>query len=188
MEMKQTEFEKIKKGTLLLAEPFMQDEHFSRTVILITEHNENGTLGLILNKPTIFKVNQMIGNFPHINAFMHFGGPIDPERLNFIHAYPDLIPNSFEISENIYWNGDYETLKENIMQKKILPHNILFFTGYSGWEYNQLRDEMEENSWIVCNEFQSIFRTSEFMWKEILQKMGGINKLIAEYPVSPDLN
>jgi len=181
-------FSDIKKGTLLLSEPFMDDPNFKRTVILITEHAKDGTLGLILNRPTIFTVNQMIGNFPHISAFMNYGGPIDPDRLNFLHNYPDIIADAYEIIPDLYWNGNFDNLKENIKNKKIQPQNILFFSGYAGWEYEQLREEMNDNSWIVCNEYDGVLKAHKYMWKEILQKMGGINKLIAEYPTNPSFN
>ncbi len=181
-------FSEIKKGSLLLSEPFMEDPNFKRTVILITEHDKDGTLGLILNRPTIFTVNQMIGNFPHISAFMNYGGPIDPERLNFLHAYPDLISEGFEIIPNVYWNGNFEELKENVKAKKVLPQNILFFSGYAGWEYEQLKEEIKENSWIICNNYKDIFKANKYMWKEILHEMGGENKLIAEFPTHPSLN
>ncbi|QQR97414.1 MAG: YqgE/AlgH family protein [Sphingobacteriales bacterium] len=182
------DFNNIKKGTLLLAEPFMQDEHFKRSVVLICEHNTEGTIGLILNKPTIFKVNQMVGNFPHINAFIHSGGPVENDRLNYIHVYHDIIPNAFQIEDNIYWNGDFDVLKEQIKLKHIMPQNIMFFSGYAAWDFEQLKAEVEEQSWIICNIDYPIFKTSEYMWKDILQKMGGKYKLIAEYPENPNLN
>jgi putative transcriptional regulator len=182
------QFNQIQKGTLLLAEPFMEDEVFKRAVILICEHSTDGTIGLILNKPTIFKINQIVGNFPHIDAFMHNGGPVENDRLNFLHAYSDIISTAYHIKNNVYWNGNFEELQSNIKQKKILPHNILFFSGYAAWDYKQLEEEVKGNSWIICNIDYPIFKNSEYMWKDILQKMGGKYKLFAEYPENPNWN
>lgn len=178
----------IKKGSLLVAEPFMEDPHFKRTVTLVCEHNEDGTIGLVLNRPSIFTVNQMVGNFPHFESTVHYGGPVGRDQLNFIHAYGDIIPNAFPIRDNLYWNGDFEALKELIKDKQILPQNIRFFAGYAGWGEGQLVEEMQDDSWIVCEDYPEIFRMSEFMWQEVLIKMGGKHKLIANFPENPQMN
>ena len=178
----------IKAGNLLIAEPFMEDPNFKRTVILITENNPEGILGLILNRPSIFKLNEVLSDFPKFESSMYIGGPVGLDRLNFVHCYPDLISNSFHITDNLYWNGNFEDLKKGIFEKKILPHNIKFFLGYSGWDSNQLENELEEKSWIVSQNYTNIFKGSSYMWKDILKKMGGEYKIIANAPDNPNLN
>lgn len=182
------DFNKIKKGTLLLAEPFMQDSCFKRSVILICEHGTEGTIGLMINKPTIFKVNQIVQNFPHIDTFIYDGGPVEKDRLNFLHAYNDLLSDAFHIHDDVFWNGNFEILKTHIKDKKILPQNILFFSGYAAWDFEQLREEVNEKSWIICNIDYPIFKANQYLWKDILQKMGGLYKLMAEYPENPSNN
>lgn len=178
----------IMQGDVLVAEPFMKDPNFKRTVVYLTEHNEQGSFGLVLNRPSIFSVNEMLNDFPKIRAHMYLGGPVGLDRLNFLHAYGELIPNSHHVRGNIYWNGDYDALKAGILAEKILPHNIKFFVGYAGWGPEQIDDEMEENSWIVSKNYQTIFRNAEFMWKDVLLKMGGEYKQIANYPEDPSFN
>jgi putative transcriptional regulator len=181
------QFNQIQKGTLLLAEPFMEDEIFKRAVILICEHSTEGTIGLILNKPTIFKINQMVGNFPHIDAFMYNGGPVENDRLNFLHAYSDIISTAYHIKENVYWNGNFDELQSNIKEKKILPHNILFFSGYAAWDYKQLEEEVKENSWIICNIDYPIFKSSEYMWKDISAPNGWQIQIVCRASRKPKL-
>lgn len=178
----------IQKGSLLVAEPFMEDPHFKRTVTLVCEHGEDGTIGLVLNRPSVFSVNQMVGNFPHIESTMFYGGPVGRDQLNFLHAYGDLIPNAFHIRDNLYWNGDFEALKELIKDKQIMPQNIRFFSGYAGWGEGQLLEEMQDESWIVSEDYPEIFRMSEYMWQEVLIQMGGKHKLIANFPENPQMN
>lgn len=178
----------IQKGDLLIAEPFMKDPSFKRTVTLICEHNTEGSIGLVLNRPSIFRVTEMIPNFPAFQGLVNYGGPVGMDRLNYIHSYGDKLEGSFHIVDNLYWNGNFEQLKELIRKKEILPHNIKFFAGYAGWEAGQLNEEMQDESWIVSKEYKEIFKMSEYMWQEVLQKMGGKNKLISTFPEDPILN
>ena len=179
---------KFEKGDLLVAEPYMKDPSFKRSVVLICEHDNEGTLGLVLSRPSIFKVNEMIPNFPSFQGTVHYGGPIGMDRMNFIHSYGELIENSFHIKDNLYWNGNFDQLKALVKEKKIMPQNIRFFAGYAGWEAGQLNEEMQDHSWIVSKDYPEIFKMSEFMWHDVLVKMGGKNKLLSTFPEDPILN
>jgi len=178
----------IEKGDLLVAEPFMKDPNFKRTVTLICEHEADGTIGLVLSRPSIFRVNEMIPNFPAFQGTVFYGGPIGMDRLNFIHSYGDVIKDSFHIKDNLYWNGNFEQLKEMIRAKEIMPHNIRFFAGYAGWGVGQLEEEMQDNSWIVSKNYPEIFKMSEYMWQDVLIKMGGMNKMLSTFPEDPIMN
>ena len=178
----------IQQGDLLVAEPFMQDPNFKRTVTLICEHNTEGTIGLVLNRPSIFKINEMIPNFPTFQGFVNYGGPLGMDRLNYIHCYGDILEGSFPIKDELCWNGNFEQLKQLIKDKQILPQNIQFFAGYAGWEAGQLNEEMQDKSWIVSKDYPEIFKMSEYMWQEVLVKMGGKNKLLSTFPENPQLN
>ncbi|MCO5249076.1 MAG: YqgE/AlgH family protein [Chitinophagales bacterium] len=179
---------KVKAGDILLAEPFMNDPNFKRSVVLITENDETGTLGLVINKASLFRVNEVLPDFPKIQTQVFMGGLIGLDKLNYLHSYPELIPESIKITDNLYWNGNFESLKKGIKDREILPHNIKFFIGYSGWGIGQLEDELKENSWIVKKDYHGIFKDSRYMWKDILEGMGGEYKLMANYPENPSLN
>lgn len=178
----------ITPGNILVSEPFMDDPNFKRTAVLITENNETGTLGLVLNRPSIFKVNEVLSNFPKFDAKVYRGGPIGIDMLNFIHSYPDLISESIHLVDNLYWNGNFNDLKKAIEDKSILSHNIKFFLGYSGWGVGQLEEEMKERTWIVAKNYRNIFKGSQYMWKDVLEKMGGKYKIVANSPEDPSLN
>jgi putative transcriptional regulator len=96
-----------------------------------------------------YTINDLL---PEINASfkIYNGGPVEQDNLYFIHNIPELIPNSIEISNGIYWGGDFESTKALINNGKINKNNIRFFLGYTGWEENQLQLEMISNSWICC--------------------------------------
>src|SRR5574343_397479 len=94
-----------KKGHLLIAEPsILGDVSFNRSVILLAEHNDEGSIGFILNKPLNYSINDLI---PEIDAAfkIYNGGPVEQDNLYFIHNIPEIIPNSIEISNGIYWRG-----------------------------------------------------------------------------------
>ena len=104
----------IKKGKLLIAEPsIIGDVSFNRSIILLTEHNNEGSIGFILNKPLDFELGDLIpdvkSNFPIYN-----GGPVQQDNLYFIHKVAELVPESIEISKGLYWSGDFEKVTNRI--------------------------------------------------------------------------
>ncbi|MDR6846598.1 YqgE/AlgH family protein [Flavobacterium granuli] len=183
--------EKLKKGYLLIAEPsIIGDLSFNRSVILLADHNEDGSVGFIMNKPLKYSINDLI---PEINAnFKIFnGGPVEQDNLYFIHNIPDLIPNSIEISNGIYWGGDFESTKDLINKGKIKKENIRFFLGYTGWEEQQLEKEMETNSWIITkNNYENkiIGKPTTHFWKEQIIELGGEYLIWSNAPENPYLN
>lgn len=183
--------EKLKKGHLLIAEPsLIGDLSFNRSVILLADHNQEGSIGFIINKPLKFTINDLI---PEIGARfkIYNGGPVEQDNLYFIHNIPDLIPNSVEISNGIYWGGDFESTKELINLGLIGKNNIRFFLGYTGWVEKQLENEMEDNSWIIAEnlyENKIIGKSSTHFWKEQLMELGGDYLIWSNAPENPYLN
>jgi len=181
---------KPEPGKLLIAEPFLDDPYFKRSVVLLTEHNENGTIGFILNKPIEIKLKDAVGELPPIDSNIHLGGPVARETLHFLHTEGDLIDGSIEIMKGLFWGGNFETLKKLIELDKIKPEAVKFFVGYSGWEAKQLDKELELNSWIVLDGSVSdiMKRNTANLWKDILKDMGKEFAVIAEFPTDPTLN
>lgn len=188
------EFEREKEivpGQLLLSEPFMFDENFKRTVVLVCEHTEeNGTVGLILNKPINLRLNDVVAGFPPFKGKVFLGGPVGTDTLQFVHSLGNKIENSLQLTDKIYWGGNFEQLKEMMSNGEVHPDEVRFFLGYSGWSPNQLREEMETNSWIVSQaKWQYLFKNDyNTLWKDVMQQMGGVYTTMAKYPESPILN
>ena len=178
-------------GDLLISEPFLQDENFSRSVVLLCEHNSEGSFGLVFNKPSILRLNEIVEGFDFLDLEVYVGGPVEQNTLHFVYCGDKQLSESIQIGERLWWGGDFEELKSRLKTGTFDLESIRFFLGYSGWAPGQLTDELTENTWIVCKEELNItaFNYSpEELWKSLLKNMGGEFKLIANYPTDPRLN
>ncbi len=178
------------KGSLLIAEPsILNDDSFNRSIILLTEHNEKSSVGFILNRPLKFTLGDII---PEIDCsfVIYQGGPVEQDNLYFVHKIPELIPDSIEVSKDIYWGGNFNSLKDLLSENKVKSTDIRFFLGYSGWGTHQLEDELHNNSWFVSeNDFENIFSVdNETLWKNKLMQKGGEYKIWANAPSDIYLN
>lgn len=181
----------IKKGSALVAQPFMADNNFNRTVLIICEHNnEDGTVGFVINRKSPFMIQELLEDFPEFEVEVYYGGPVAPETLHYIHNVGDLLEGSIEIKPGIFWGGDFEKLKFLIGSDLILPKNIKFFLGYSGWDPGQLEGEFVKGSWILDEMFPNyLFKSdSELLWKQILTNKGNTFSVIAQMPNSTRVN
>ena len=182
---------KPKKGKLLIAEPTLTgDVSFNRSVVLLAEHNEEGSVGFILNKPLEYNINDLVTEI-EIPFQVYNGGPVEQDNLYFIHKVPDLIANSIEISDGIYWGGDFDKTIDLINEQVISEEDIRFFLGYSGWSSLQLDQELSSKSWIVVkNDYESaiIQKSASAFWKEKMLELGGNYLLWSNSPENPSLN
>ncbi len=129
----------------------MLDPNFKRSVILLCEHgDEDGSIGFVINKPLEIKVNDLITDFPEIEAHVYYGGPVATDTIHYIHNVGELLDDSMKVTRGIYWGGDFTKLKFLIDSKLILPHNIRFYVGYSGWSVGQLHEEIAYKSWVTA--------------------------------------
>lgn len=183
--------EKLKKGQLLIAEPsIIGDLSFNRSVILLADHNQDGSVGFIINKPLKYTINDLVPDV-EANFKIYNGGPVEQDNLYFIHNIPDLIPNSVEISSGIFWGGDFELTRNLINSGEIKKDNIRFFLGYTGWEAQQLENEMKSNSWILTEnlyENKIIGKSTADFWKEKILELGGEYIIWSNAPENPLLN
>lgn len=181
---------KPEKGRLLISEPFLPDPNFERTVVLLCDHNEEGSFGFVLNKPSILKVGEVMEEALNLDQVVYFGGPVQQDTLHFIHRNI-VVENATEIVENIRWGGAFDSLVSLIQSNQITHDNVRFFLGYSGWGPGQLEKELEEDSWIVCDYVsdQLLFETEpNLMWKKALESMGGRFSVYSKYPTDPRMN
>ncbi|MDP3353790.1 MAG: YqgE/AlgH family protein [Flavobacteriaceae bacterium] len=180
----------LTKGKLLVAEPsILNDPSFNRSVVLLTEHNEEGSVGFILNKLSHFKLDELV---PEILVEMpvYLGGPVEQGNLYFIHKVPEIIIGSIEIGNGFYWGGNIQIITELVNKQEIKSDEIRFFLGYSGWDVNQLNEELEIDSWVVVeNNFPNILNADDTtLWKNQMIQLGGEYLIWANAPLNPSLN
>ncbi len=182
--------QKIKKGRVLLAEPFMLDPNFKRAVILLCEHEMDGSLGFILNKPLEMTVNELIADFPEFDAPVFYGGPVKTDTIHYIHNAGDLLEDSKRIGRGVYWGGNFVQLKTLIKSGLIESKDIRFFVGYSGWDFGQLEEEMKIRSWVVAHmNANYVFNNKvKMLWKDIMSNKGDAYSVIAQMPEIPISN
>lgn len=178
------------RGTILISEPLLWDYFFKRSVVLLAEHNEDGTFGVIVNKPIKARFNEVVKDFPEFNSRVFLGGPVQNDSLFFIHTMGETIDNSMEILPGIYWGGDIEQVRELISMQMIKPAQIRFFIGYSGWSPNQLEGELERNSWVVSyiSADELLRTTPSALWNRSLRRLGRDYAHWTHFPDDPGNN
>lgn len=180
-----------KKGSLLLSEPFMLDSNFERSVILLCEHNDDGTMGLVLNNRSSLLLSDMIQDVENPEFPLYIGGPVNMESLFFIHNLPESIQGGMPLFDDMYFGGNFEQALFLINDNLIQPDQIKFFIGYAGWNKGQLDDEIAQNSWAVHNKFPAellLLQDGEDLWKQALIHLGPKYAHVANFPKSPNLN
>lgn len=178
------------KGKVLISEPFLSDHYFKRSVVLLTEHNDEGSVGFVLNKPVKIPFSEVVADFPEIDSSLSFGGPVNTNSLHYLHTYGEIVPESIEIISGLYWGGDFNAIKDIAKKKNFDKYSIRFFLGYSGWQPNQLLAELSENSWVVADIDHELIMKNDHpdMWKEILLKLGGQYSMWTKFPEDPNMN
>ncbi len=181
----------LSNGKLLAADPsIIGDFSFTRAVILLADHNDEGSVGFILNKPMEHDLSTFV---PEITeTFDVFeGGPVDQDQLYYIHNRSDLIPNAKVISNNLAWGGDFNVIKSKINSGELSPTDIKFFLGYSGWSCDQLKEEVKLKTWVILDEDNTKEITTSndaSYWKSKMTSLGGNYLLWANSPSHPNLN
>lgn len=190
MDFKPENIQSPAKGKLLISDPFILDPYFSRLVILLCEHNGEGSFGFILNKYVEMDLTDVMEDVPEISNRVSIGGPVENNQLYFLHTLGDLLPGSHEIAKGLYVGGDFEILKTLLSTKSISEDQVRFFVGYSGWSGGQLSDEMKEESWYVSdiNDLPLMDTSRDDLWSLAFKKMGGSFSVLANFPADPSLN
>lgn len=161
-----------------------------RTVILLCRHEDAiGSLGFVLNSRFHQTLNELVPGLEGVDFPIYKGGPVQMDTLHYLHQYPDL-PDSMKIMEDVYWGGDFETLKVLLQNGLVEKNKIKFFLGYSGWESGQLAGEMEEKSWLTVQAKRNLIfdLPPEEVWKASLVQLGGKYELMIHFPTDPQLN
>ena len=178
------------KAKFLISDPFLQEDYFSRSIIFLCEHNNEGSFGFVINNFISVNLHELDENFPEIETQISIGGPIEVNSLYFIHAFGEQIQNSAVISEGIYLGGDFQELSNLIKTEPALIDKVRFFIGYAGWSAGQLQKEITTNSWVTIDiPATSIFKAkTKQNWKRYMYDLGGKFKIMSKFPKDPNNN
>ena len=181
------------KGSLLIANPVLPDPNFSRTVILLCDHDEQGSFGLVINRSTQLKAPDLFLNIIILKSYnekVYLGGPVSQSMVFFLCRSPSAAGKLDEVCSGVYLGSNLETLESLYASLKNPEQDIRFYLGYSGWSSGQLAEEMEQNSWLVqkANE-QFIFLDSEsLIWPKAVNSLGEKYQYLTKAPVNPQWN
>ena len=179
----------VKPGSILISEPFSRDAYFGKSVVLIAEHNDKGTIGFILNKPVKMPLSDLMKEFPDIKTNISIGGPVETNSVHYIHTLGKQIEGAKPISNGLYWGGDFNKLNQLATLGLVDQRHAKFFIGYSGWKPDQLKDEIEKNYWKIGHMSNpSIIDNDPRMWYNIVMQLGESFKPWLNVPENPSWN
>ncbi len=179
----------LSKGKLLISKPLINDDFFHNSVVFLTEYTDTGVVGFIVNKPVSLDLHDLINGFPEFNAQVYYGGPVASDNLYFIHRVPEKIEGSIHITDDLYWGGNFTQVIELIENNDLDNTDIRFFLGYSGWDVDQLDEEIDSNSWIVDEMDDSLFNWDILkLWKNRLNTKGDQFQIWSNAPKDIRLN
>jgi putative transcriptional regulator len=177
------------QGVILISEPSLRDFYFRQSVILLAEHNDEGSFGIIINKPIETRLNEVLKDFTDLDIPVYLGGPVKTDSIFFIHT-KENIGKSLKIIDGLYWGGDIDTIREMLEMRMIKENEIRFFIGYSGWNPKQLDREIREKSWVLSHTTvdEVINQHPEKLWPGYLKSMGSDYAIWANFPADPSFN
>lgn len=166
----------VAEGELLVAEPFMVDRWFGRSVVLIIDHNAQGTTGLVMNNLVQAKIAEAVPAITRDDIDVYVGGPLGLDRLIYIHTLGDIIPGGHQVRPDLWVGGDFDAMIDYVNHGYPLEGTLRFIVGYSGWAPRQLAGELEKNSWAVSDypfpASNLLEGTDDAYWHKIVEKLG----------------
>ena len=176
------------QGQLLIASPGLLDPNFRRTVVLVTEHNEEGAAGLVLNRPTDSEVSDLV---PQLEPLVEdgeqvwVGGPVQPNAVLVLGEFLDPA----DAAVPLFGSLGFPSLEE---PEDVVPLTTRrrIFAGYAGWGSGQLEDELAREDWILeeARNDDAFTETPEELWRDVLRRKGGIYELVSRMPEDPSVN
>lgn len=182
-----------KPGVLLVAEPFLREEHFNHAVITLIEYGKaEKAMGLVLNKPTGYTLGEAVqGIDDEVEIPIFCGGPLSCDRLFYIHTLPAEIPGGSPLGPDLYIGGDFDALKKYVNMGLPTEGLIRFFVGYSGWDCHQLDEEIAAHVWAVAPRpanAEILRQDADSFWYRTVRSMGAKYRNWLYHPLDPKLN
>ncbi len=181
----------LSPGILLIADPFLKDPNFARTVVLVCEYEEDkGSFGFVINRQFDQRLDELVPEVLLNNIPVFYGGPVQMDTIHFVHQQPDLIDGGVEIVPGLYWGGRFDTVVELLNKGQLDMQKIKFFLGYSGWTGGQLEGELQEGSWILSESTAPLVfgHDEQQIWQQSLRNLGSNFAMMANFPIDPSLN
>ena len=177
-------------GILLIADPFLKDPNFLRTVVFLCEHKEEGSFGFVLNRQYENTLDELIPELEGHKIPVFYGGPVQIDTIHFLHQYPAEIPGGQEVLKGVFWGGDFDAVINFIKNEEFDKDKIRFYIGYSGWGEGQLDTEMKEKTWLTVKATRKLVFHPEYsaIWKDSLKTLGGDYEMMVNFPIDPQLN
>jgi len=177
------------RGKLLIAPPMLLDPHFTRTVVLVAAHDENGALGLVLNRPLetpLTEISPVLRSLAEPGSMLHSGGPVAPDAAVVLADFIDPALAALTIFGNVGFPSaecDLGDLASGVRRARV-------FAGHSGWGPGQLDGELEDDGWIVGQLAPDELwqPDSTQLWSTALRRKGGSYALLARMPDDPSVN
>ena len=176
------------RGKLLIASPALVDPNFARSVVLMTEHNDEGAMGIVLNRPADAAARELLPVLQEIAGEdpLFIGGPVQPQAVVLLAEFSDPTAAAWLVVADVGLaaaDTDIEQLTPAVRRGR-------FYAGYSGWGPGQLEAEIELDSWIVEPPMPTeLFPDDpETLWHDVLERKGGQYTLISRMPEDPSLN
>ena len=180
-------------GVLLVAEPFLREDHFNHAVITLVEYaRRKSAMGLVLNKPTGYTLGEAIdGINDDVDTPIYCGGPVACDRLFYLHSLGNELPNSRKLSDDLFIGGDFDSVKAYVNMGLPTEGLIRFFVGYSGWDPGQLEEEIRTHVWAVAPRpanSEILREDGDSFWYHIVRTMGTPYRNWLYHPLNPQFN
>ena len=178
------------RGALLVAAPTLVDPNFHRAVVLVTEHTDEGAMGLILNRPTETTVGEAAPELTSVagaDDLVHQGGPVQPRAVVVLAEFAQPEASAHIVTGDI----GFVRADADLESTGVVTRRGRVYAGYAGWAPGQLEGELEDEGWIVVHRPlpDELFSPGpEGLWQDVLERQGGHLALIARMPLDPSLN
>ena len=187
---------KPRAGQFLLSEPFMTDVWFGRKVVFLCDHDDDGSLGFVLDNFTDRPLEAVLSDSEDwsLQQRVSMGGPVHDDSLFYLHRMGDVVSGGLPVLPGLWLGGDFGELKSALSSGEFGDRDVRFFIGYSGWMSGQLDAEMRQHSWYVHDiplerKLDAIFNPpTEGLWKRMLASKGPGFARASTLPVDPSLN
>ena len=176
------------RSRLLIAAPALLDPNFRRTVLLVVAHDEDGAVGLVLNRISEIEVAEAVPELAGLGvagATVSFGGPVQQEAVVVLAEWDDVDEAGDIVFADVGLMGGEAELE----RVDAATRRVRIFAGYAGWSAGQLDAELDEPSWIVGDPIaEDVFGEGGDLWATVLRRMGGAFAFVATMPEDPSLN